>query len=60
MPIKRSHSGSSECVLFIVTQRLLGLLGDKSSVAFKTHAEEQKSNSKGQRPLITMNVLSVV
>ncbi|ATD06093.1 hypothetical protein PPIS_a0879 [Pseudoalteromonas piscicida] len=51
MPIKRSPSGSPECALFIVAQLLPRLLGGKSSVATKTHSEEQKSNSKGQQAL---------
>ncbi|WP_254879600.1 hypothetical protein [Pseudoalteromonas sp. McH1-7] len=38
-----------ECVLFIVAQLLLRLLGGKSSAVNKTHSEEQKSNSKGQQ-----------
>ncbi|WP_082086213.1 hypothetical protein [Pseudoalteromonas piscicida] len=44
MPIKR-------CPLFIVAQLLPRSLGGKSSVATKTHSEEQKSNSKGQQAL---------
>ncbi|PAY00220.1 hypothetical protein CKO50_16960 [Pseudoalteromonas sp. HM-SA03] len=51
MPIKRCPLGSSECALFIVAQLLPRLLGGKSSVATKTHSEEQKSNSKGQQAL---------
>ncbi|USE71817.1 hypothetical protein CTT31_22335 [Pseudoalteromonas maricaloris] len=49
MLIKRCPLGSSECALFIVAQLLPRLLGGKSSVATKTHSEEQKSNSKGQQ-----------
>ncbi|WP_340071015.1 hypothetical protein [Pseudoalteromonas piscicida] len=52
MPIKRCPLGSAECALFFVTQLLLRLLVGKSSVATKTHAKEQKSNSKGQQNLI--------
>ncbi|ATD09889.1 hypothetical protein PPIS_b0797 [Pseudoalteromonas piscicida] len=37
--------------MFIVAQLLPRLLGGKSSVATKTHSEEQKSNSKGQQAL---------
>ncbi|PAY01822.1 hypothetical protein CKO50_08035 [Pseudoalteromonas sp. HM-SA03] len=51
MLIKRCPLGSSECALFIVAQLLPRLLGGKSSVATKTHSEEQKSNSKGQQAL---------
>ncbi|PAY01542.1 hypothetical protein CKO50_09415 [Pseudoalteromonas sp. HM-SA03] len=51
MLIKRCPLGSSECALFIVAQLLPRLLGGKSSVATKTHSEEQKSNSKGQHAL---------
>ncbi|PAY01687.1 hypothetical protein CKO50_09055 [Pseudoalteromonas sp. HM-SA03] len=51
MPIKRCPLGSPECALFIVAQLLPRLLGGKSSVATKTHSEEQKSNSKGQQAL---------
>ncbi|ATD09688.1 hypothetical protein PPIS_b0550 [Pseudoalteromonas piscicida] len=51
MPIKRCPLGSPECALFIVAQLLPRLLGDKSSVAIKTHSGEQKSNSKGQQAL---------
>ncbi|WP_366033228.1 hypothetical protein [Pseudoalteromonas sp. OANN1] len=51
MPIKRCPLGSPECALFIVAQLLPRLLGGKSSVAIKTHSEEQKSNSKGQQAL---------
>ncbi|MEQ3527851.1 hypothetical protein [Pseudoalteromonas sp. XMcav11-Q] len=51
MLIKRCPLGSSECTLFIVAQLLPRLLGGKSSVATKTHSEEQKSNSKGQQAL---------
>ncbi|TMN35325.1 hypothetical protein, partial [Pseudoalteromonas piscicida] len=43
--------GAPECALFFVAQLLPRLLGGKSSVATKTHSEEQKSNSKGQRTL---------
>ncbi|MEF2132458.1 MULTISPECIES: hypothetical protein [Pseudoalteromonas] len=52
MLIKRCPLGSSECALFIVAQLLPRLLGGKSSVATKTHSEEQKSNSKGQQALV--------
>ncbi|MGA4607431.1 hypothetical protein [Pseudoalteromonas maricaloris] len=52
MLIKRCPLGSSECALFIVAQLLPRLLGCKSSVATKTHSEEQKSNSKGQQALV--------
>ncbi|ATD06528.1 hypothetical protein PPIS_a1397 [Pseudoalteromonas piscicida] len=52
MPIKRCPLGSPECALFIVAQLLPRLLGGKSSVATKTHSEEQKSNSKGQQALV--------
>ncbi|TMO91507.1 hypothetical protein CWC11_22450 [Pseudoalteromonas sp. S3178] len=48
MLIKRCPLGSPECALFIVAQLLPRLLGGKSSVATKTHSEEQKSNRKGQ------------
>ncbi|MBE0374334.1 hypothetical protein PFLA_a4049 [Pseudoalteromonas flavipulchra NCIMB 2033 = ATCC BAA-314] len=51
MPVKRCPLGSPECALFIVAQLLPRLLGGKSSVAIKTHSEEQKSNSKGQQAL---------
>ncbi|ATD07633.1 hypothetical protein PPIS_a2714 [Pseudoalteromonas piscicida] len=51
MPIKRCPLGSPECALFIVAQLLPRLLGGKSSVATKTHSEEQKSNSEGQQAL---------
>ncbi|WP_102058398.1 hypothetical protein [Pseudoalteromonas sp. NC201] len=51
MPVKRCPLGSPECALFIVAQLLPRLLGGKSSVATKTHSEEQKSNSKGQQAL---------
>ncbi|MGA4608668.1 hypothetical protein [Pseudoalteromonas maricaloris] len=51
MPIKRCPLGSPECALFIVAQLLPRSLGGKSSVATKTHSEEQKSNSKGQQAL---------
>ncbi|ASD68956.1 hypothetical protein B1L02_18675 [Pseudoalteromonas piscicida] len=51
MLIKCCPLGSSECALFIVAQLLPRLLGGKSSVATKTHSEEQKSNSKGQQAL---------
>ncbi|NLR21640.1 hypothetical protein [Pseudoalteromonas maricaloris] len=56
MLIKRSPLGSPECALFIVAQLLPRLLGGKSSVATKTHAGEQKSNSKDQQALVD-NVL---
>ncbi|WP_308374764.1 hypothetical protein [Pseudoalteromonas piscicida] len=52
MPIKRCPLGSPECALFIVAQLLPRSLGGKSSVATKTHSEEQKSNSKGQQALV--------
>ncbi|TMN38979.1 hypothetical protein [Pseudoalteromonas piscicida] len=51
MLIKRCSLGSSECALFIVAQLLPRLLGGKSSVATKTHSEEQKLNSKGKQAL---------
>ncbi|MBE0374108.1 hypothetical protein PFLA_a1972 [Pseudoalteromonas flavipulchra NCIMB 2033 = ATCC BAA-314] len=51
MPIKRCPLGSPECALFIVAQLLPRLLGGKSSVATKTHSEEQKSNSEGLQAL---------
>ncbi|ATD09579.1 hypothetical protein PPIS_b0414 [Pseudoalteromonas piscicida] len=36
------------------------LLGGKSSVATKTHSEEQKSNSKDQQALVvTANIVSL-
>ncbi|WP_462154731.1 hypothetical protein [Pseudoalteromonas piscicida] len=53
MPVKRCPLGSPECALFIVAQLLPRLLGGKSSVATKTHSEEQKSNSKGQQAQIS-------
>ncbi|MCG9768941.1 hypothetical protein L1D59_10005 [Pseudoalteromonas piscicida] len=52
MPIKRCPLVSPECALFIVAQLLPRSLGGKSSVATKTHSEEQKSNSKGQQALV--------
>ncbi|USE68326.1 hypothetical protein CTT31_04000 [Pseudoalteromonas maricaloris] len=55
MLIKRCPLGSPECALFIVAQLLPRLLGGKSSVATKTHSEEQKSNSKGQQALALFN-----
>ncbi|WP_249327184.1 hypothetical protein, partial [Pseudoalteromonas piscicida] len=58
--IKRCPLGSPECALFIVAQLLPRLLGGKSSVASKTHSEEQKSNSKGQQALVTQWLLSKV
>ncbi|TMN34186.1 hypothetical protein CWB74_05630 [Pseudoalteromonas piscicida] len=60
MPVKRCPLGSPECALFIVAQLLPRLLGGKSSVASKTHSEEQKSNSKGQQALVTQWLLSKV
>ncbi|AXQ97899.1 hypothetical protein D0N37_09140 [Pseudoalteromonas piscicida] len=60
MPVKRCPLGSPECALFIVAQLLPRLLGGKSSVASKTHSEEQKSNSKGQQALVTRCLLSKV
>ncbi|MEQ2353594.1 hypothetical protein [Pseudoalteromonas piscicida] len=57
MLIKRCPLGSSECALFIVAQLLPRLLGGKSSVATKTHSEEQKSNSKGQQALVKWSIL---
>ncbi|TMS65093.1 hypothetical protein CWB88_20775 [Pseudoalteromonas sp. S1941] len=60
MPIKRCPLGSPECALFIVAQLLPRLLSGKSSVASKTHSEEQKSNSKGQQALVTQWLLSKV
>ncbi|MEQ3462571.1 MULTISPECIES: hypothetical protein [unclassified Pseudoalteromonas] len=57
MLIKCCPLGSSECALFIVAQLLPRLLGGKSSVATKTHSEEQKSNSKGQQALETKGYL---
>ncbi|WP_343224331.1 hypothetical protein [Pseudoalteromonas sp. OF7H-1] len=57
MLIKRCPLGSSECALFIVAQLLPRLLGGKSSVATKTHSEEQKSNSKGQQALVKWFIL---
>ncbi|TMN62657.1 hypothetical protein CWB90_17975 [Pseudoalteromonas piscicida] len=60
MLIKRCPLGSPECALFIVAQLLPRLLGGKSSVASKTHSEEQKSNSKGQQALVTQWLLSKV
>ncbi|AXQ98653.1 hypothetical protein D0N37_13535 [Pseudoalteromonas piscicida] len=51
MPIKRCPLASPECALFIVAQLLPRLLGGKSSVAIKTHSEEQKLNSKDQQAL---------
>ncbi|TMN34771.1 hypothetical protein CWB89_05505, partial [Pseudoalteromonas piscicida] len=57
---KRCPLGSPECALFIVAQLLPRLLGGKSSVASKTHSEEQKSNSKGQQALVTQWLLSKV
>ncbi|NKC19811.1 hypothetical protein CWC29_013400 [Pseudoalteromonas sp. S4498] len=50
IPIKRCPLVSPEYALFIVAQLLPRSLDGKSSVATKTHSEEQKSNSKGQRP----------
>ncbi|QUI70157.1 MULTISPECIES: hypothetical protein [Pseudoalteromonas] len=58
MLIKRCPLGSSECALFIVAQLLPRLLGCKSSVATKTHSEEQKSNSKGQQALASLDFLT--
>ncbi|WP_249933422.1 hypothetical protein, partial [Pseudoalteromonas piscicida] len=54
----RGPLGSSECALFIVAQLLPRLLGGKSSVATKTHSEEQKSNSKGQQALAGIRTIS--
>ncbi|PAX99693.1 hypothetical protein CKO50_19590 [Pseudoalteromonas sp. HM-SA03] len=54
MLIKRCPLGSPECALFIVAQLLPRLLGGKSSVATKTHSEEQKSNSKDQQTLVLL------
>ncbi|WP_462156503.1 hypothetical protein [Pseudoalteromonas piscicida] len=51
MQIKRCPLGSPECALFIVAQLFPRSLGGKSSVATKTHSEEQKSNRKGQQAL---------
>ncbi|WP_369605583.1 hypothetical protein [Pseudoalteromonas piscicida] len=60
MPVKRCPLGSPECALFIVAQLLPRLLGGKSSVATKTHSEEQKSNSKGQQALDKLVSLLVI
>ncbi|WP_439847888.1 hypothetical protein [Pseudoalteromonas piscicida] len=55
MPIKRCPLGTPECALFIVAQLSPRSLGGKSSVATKTHSEEQKSNCKGQLALVFTN-----
>ncbi|PHI38963.1 hypothetical protein CBQ28_00145 [Pseudoalteromonas sp. GCY] len=60
MPVKRCPLGSPECALFIVAQLLPRLLGGKSSVAIKTHSEEQKSNSEGQQALDKLVSLLVI
>ncbi|RZG00115.1 hypothetical protein EXT48_18830 [Pseudoalteromonas sp. CO348] len=60
MPVKRCPLGSPECALFIVAQLLPRLLGGKSSVATKTHSEEQKSNSEGQQALDKLVSLLVI
>ncbi|WP_138571447.1 hypothetical protein, partial [Pseudoalteromonas piscicida] len=52
MPIKRCPLGTPECALFIVAQLLPRSLGGKSSVATKTHSEEQKSNCKDKQALV--------
>ncbi|TMN32740.1 hypothetical protein [Pseudoalteromonas sp. S2755] len=60
MLLKRCPLGSPECALFIVAQLLPRLLGGKSSVATKTHLEEQKSNSEGQQALDKLASLLVI